>query len=58
MAFENWYEPYNRLVGYVTLPNADAILRKVLYYLIDMPAASNNRDTDTLICVYVDTYYP
>lgn len=46
MAFENWYEPYNRLVGYVTLPNADEILRKVLYYLIDMPTATHQPFTD------------
>lgn len=46
MAFENWYEPYNRLVGYVTLPNADELLRKVLYYLIDMPTPTHQPFTD------------
>ncbi len=46
MAFENWYEPYKRLVGYVTLPNADELLRKVLYYLIDMPTPTHQPFTD------------
>lgn len=46
MAFENWYEPYNRLVGYVTLPNSDELLRKVLHYLIDMPTATHQPFTD------------
>ena len=46
MAFENWYEPYNRIVGYVTLPNADELLRKVLYYLIDMPTPTHQPFTD------------
>lgn len=46
MAFENWYEPYKRLVGYVTLPNADELLRKVLYYLIDMPTPMHQPFTD------------
>ena len=46
MAFENWYEPYNRLVGYVTLPNADKLLQKVLYYLIDMPTPTHQPFTD------------
>lgn len=46
MAFKNWYEPYKRLVGYVTLPNADELLRKVLYYLIDMPTPTHQPFTD------------
>lgn len=46
MAFENWYEPYNRIVGYVTLPDADELLRKVLYYLIDMPTGTHQPFTD------------
>lgn len=46
MAFENWYEPYKRIVGYVTLPKADEILRKVLYYLIDMPAPGHTPFND------------
>lgn len=46
MAFENWYEPYKRINAYNTLPDADEILRKVLYYLIDMPAAGHTPFTD------------
>lgn len=46
MAFENWYEPYNRLVGYVTLPKSEEILRKVLFYLIDMPTPTHTPFTD------------
>ncbi len=46
MAFENWYEPYQRLVGYVTLPNAEETLRKVVYYLLDMPTATHTPFTD------------
>ena len=46
MAFENWYEPYRRLNAYNTLPDADELLRKVLYYLIDMPAANHTPFTD------------
>ena len=46
MAFENWYEPYKRINAYNTLPDADEILRKVLYYLIDMPAVGHTPFTD------------
>lgn len=46
MAFENWYEPYKRIVGYVTLPNSDKLLEKVLYYLIDMPTPTHQPFTD------------
>lgn len=46
MAFENWYEPYRRINAYITLPNADKLLRKVLYYLIDMPTADHTPFTD------------
>ena len=41
VAFENWYEPYNRLVGYVTLPESEELIRKILYYLVDMPTADH-----------------
>lgn len=46
MAFENWYEPYQRIVGYVTLPNAEETLRKVLFYLLDMPDKNHVPFTD------------
>lgn len=46
MAFENWYAPYKRIIGYTTLPNADELLRKVLFYLIDMPTSTHQPFTD------------
>ena len=46
MAFENFYEPYKRLVGYVTLPESEELLRKVLYYLVDMPTPGHEPFTD------------
>lgn len=41
MAFENWYEPYERTQAYLTFPDAEKLLRKVFYYLLDMPTGTH-----------------
>ena len=46
MAFENWYEPYERINAYSTIPGSEELLRKVIYYLIDMPTANHTPFTD------------